>query len=83
MMHKRVSLSIKLNLAIFVDKGCYTFCPFMQQWIRISYLTFYRLLAHIVDYNVCKNYFVCFTNKENITFDTTPFRAIDKKQIYP
>ena len=41
------------------------------------------LLAHIVDYNVCKIYFVSFTNKENITFDTTPFREIDKKQIYP
>ena len=41
------------------------------------------LLAHIVDYNVCKNYNVSFTNKENITFDTTPFLEIDKKQIYP
>ena len=41
------------------------------------------LLAHIVDYNVCKIYFVSLTNKENITFDTTPFREIDKKQIYP
>ena len=55
----------------------------MQQWIRISYFSFYMLLAHIVDYNVCKIYFVCFTNKENITFDTTPFRENDKKQIYP
>ena len=41
------------------------------------------LLAHIVDYNMCKVYFVSFTNTENITFDTTPFREIDKKQIYP
>ena len=41
------------------------------------------LLAHIVDFNVCKNYFVFFTNKENITFDTTHFHEIDKKQIYP
>ena len=34
-------------------------------------------------YNVCKNYFVPFTKKENITFDKTPFeiREIDKKQI--
>ena len=46
-------------------------------------LTFYMLLAHIVDYNVCKIYFVSFTNKENITFDTTPSREIDMKQIYP
>ena len=38
------------------------------------------LLAHIVDYNVCKNYFVFFTNKENITFDTTPFREIVKNK---
>ena len=44
---------------------------------------FYMLLAHIVDYNVCKIYFVSFTSKENITFDTAPFREIDKKQIYP
>ena len=41
------------------------------------------LLAHIVDSNVYKIHFVSFTNKENITFDTTPFRKIDKKQIYP
>ena len=41
------------------------------------------LLAHIVDYKVWKTYFVSFTNKEYITFDTTPFREIDKKQIYP
>ena len=40
-------------------------------------------LAHIVDYNVCKIYFDSFTNKEIITFDTTPFLEIDKKQIYP
>ena len=37
------------------------------------------LLAHLVDDNVSKNYCVSFTNKENITFDTTPFREIDKK----
>ena len=47
------------------------------------FLTFYMLLAHIVDYNVCKSYFVSITNKENITFDTTPFHEIDKKHIYP
>ena len=41
------------------------------------------LLAHITDYNVCKIYFDSLTNKENITFDTVPFREIDKKQIYP
>ena len=41
------------------------------------------LLAHIVDYNVCKFYFVSFTNKKNIAFDTTPFGKIGKKQIYP
>ena len=41
------------------------------------------LLAHIVDYNVCKIYFISFTNMEHITFDTTPFREIDKKVIYP
>ena len=46
-------------------------------------LTFYMLLAHIVDYNVCKIYFVSFTNKENIAFDTSPFCEIDMKQIYP
>ena len=46
-------------------------------------LTFYMLLAYIVDYNVCKIYFVSFTNKKNITFDTTPFREIDMKQVYP
>ena len=39
------------------------------------------LLAHIVDYNECKIDYFSFTNKENITFDTTPFREIDKKQI--
>ena len=39
------------------------------------------LLAHIVDYNVCKIYFVSFTYKENIIVDTTPFHEIDKKQI--
>ena len=38
------------------------------------------LFAHIVDYNVCKIYFVFFTYKENITFDTTPFLEIDKKK---
>ena len=31
------------------------------------------MLAHIVDYKVCKMYFVSFTYKENITFDTSPF----------
>ena len=36
-----------------------------------------------VGYKVCKTYFVSFTNKENNTFNTTPFRVIDKKQIYP
>ena len=41
------------------------------------------LLAHIVDYNVCKIYRVSFTNKENNAFDTTPVCEIDKKQIYP
>ena len=41
------------------------------------------MLARIVDYNVCKNYFVFFNNTANITFDTTPFRENDKKQIYP
>ena len=41
------------------------------------------MLALIVDYNVCKIYFVSSTNEENITFDTTPFREIDSKQIYP
>ena len=41
-------------------------------------LTFYMLLAHIVDYKVYKIYFVTFTNKENITFDATLFREIDK-----
>ena len=41
------------------------------------------LLSHIVDYNVCTIYFVSCTDKENITFDTTPFREFDKKQIYP
>ena len=55
----------------------------MQYWSRISHWTFYMLLAHIVDYNVCTIHFVSFTNKENIIFDTTPFREIDKKQIYP
>ena len=40
------------------------------------------LFAHIVDYKVYKIYFVSFTNKKNITFDTTLFREIDKKQIY-
>ena len=39
--------------------------------------------AHIVDHNVCKIYFVSFNNMEHMTFDTTPFRGIDKKQIYP
>ena len=33
------------------------------------------LLAHTVDYNVCKIYFVSSTSKY--------FRDIDKKQIYP
>ena len=47
------------------------------------FLTFYMLLAHIVDYDVCKIHFVSFTSKENITFDTAPFREIDKKQKYP
>ena len=74
---------MKVKSAIFVENGCYTFCPFMQKWICISYLTFCMLLAHIVDYKMCKIYFISFTNKENITFDTTPFREIDKKQIYP
>ena len=46
-------------------------------------LTFYMMLAHIVDYNVCKIYFVSFANIENITFDTALFREIDIKQIYP
>ena len=55
----------------------------MQYWWRISFIIFYMLLAHIVEHNVCKIYFVSFTNKENITFDTTPFRDIDKTQIYP
>ena len=41
------------------------------------------LLAHIVDYNVCKIDFVSFIYKENITFDTNPFRETDKKLIYP
>ena len=54
----------------------------MQSLSRISNLTLYMLLAYIVDFNVCKNCFVSFTKKENITFDTTPFREIDKKQIY-
>ena len=49
----------------------------------MSSLTFYMFLAHIVDYNVCNIYFVSFTNKETITFDTTPFHEIEKKQIYP
>ena len=55
----------------------------MQKWGRISFLTFYMLLAQIVDYKVWKTYFVSFTNKEYITFVTTPYRKIDKKQIYP
>ena len=74
---------MKLNSAIFVENGFYTFCPFMQNRSRISNLTFYMLLAPIVDYNVCKIYLVSYINKENITFDTTHFREIDRKQIYP
>ena len=49
----------------------------------VFFLIFCMLLAHIVDYKVCKMYFVALTNKETYTFDSTPFREIDKKQIYP
>ena len=42
----------------------------------------YMTLAHTVDYNVCKIYFISFTHHENNAFDTIPFRKIDKKQIY-
>ena len=42
----------------------------------------YMTLAHTVDYNVCKIYFVSFTHHEINAFDTTPFRKIDKKQMY-
>ena len=38
------------------------------------------LLVHIVNYNMYKIYFVSFTYKEIITFDTTPFRDIDKNK---
>ena len=31
------------------------------------------LLAHIVDNKLCKIHLVSWTNKENNTFDTTPF----------
>ena len=51
--------------------------------VQNFYFNFYMLLVHIVDYNVCKNYSFSFTNKETITFDTTPFLEINKKQIYP
>ena len=51
--------------------------------VKYFFLILYMLLTHIDDYNVCKTYFVSLTNKENITFDTTPFRDIDKTQIYP
>ena len=47
------------------------------------FLIFCMLLAHIVDYKVNKMYFVSLTNKETNTFDSTPFRELDKKQIYP
>ena len=32
---------------------------------------------------MCVKFIFSFTNKEIITFDTTPFLEIDKKQIYP
>ena len=56
--------------------------PFYATKVMYFFLIFYMLLAHIVDYNVCKIYFVSFTSKENITFDTTPSRNVDKTQIY-
>ena len=57
--------------------------PFYALMEPCFFLTFYMLLAHIVDYSVCKIYFISFTNKENITFDTTPSHETGKKQIYP
>ena len=53
--------------------------PFCNNGDVFLFLIFHMLLAHIVDYNVCKIYFVSFTNKENITIDTTPFREFDTK----
>ena len=48
--------------------------------VKYFFLILYMLLAHIDDYNVCKTYCVSLTNTENITFDTTPFRDIDRTQ---
>ena len=31
------------------------------------------LSAHMIDYNMCIKCYVPFTNKENNTFDTSPF----------
>ena len=67
--------------AIFVKNGCLSVLPFYAIMEPYFLLTFCMLLAHIVDYNMCKIYFVSFTYKKNITFDTAPFREIDMKQI--
>ena len=56
--------------------------PVYAIMVPYFFLIFCMLLAHIVDYKVCKCYLVSLTNNEINTFDTTPCREIDKKQIY-
>ena len=49
----------------------------------VEILIFYMLLAHIVDYNVCKNILFPVLIRQKLHFNTTPFRDFDKTQIYP
>ena len=44
------------------------------------FLYFCMLLAHIVDYKVCKCYLVSLTNKEINTFDTTPIVKLTRNK---
>ena len=47
--------------------------PFYAIMVPYFFLVFCMLIAHIVDHKVCKIYLVSLTNKENNTFETTPF----------
>ena len=72
----------KLHQPLSLKMGVIQYALLFNNGDAFFFKKIYMTLAHTVDYNVCKIYFVSFTHHENNAIGTTPFRKIDKKQIY-